>query len=73
MGLSYTGVELHEVSVKWGSVARGFSYTTVQLHRGYVAQGFSCTVVKLQGGSVTVVQLLGVQLHGGSVVMEPKF
>ena len=40
------------------------------LYEGWIARLFSFTVVQLHGGSVTVVQLLGVQIHGGSVAMN---
>ena len=73
-------MELHEGSVKWGLVARGYRYTRVQMHGGSVTWGFICKVVESQGefiykgSSVTRgVQLhgefscTGVQLQGGSV------
>ena len=40
--------------------------------QGSAAQGPSDKRVHLYGGSVTVVQLLGVQVHGGSVAIETE-
>ena len=55
-------VYLHKGLVKCSSVTRWFGYTRFQLYGGSVIQGLSYTVVQSQG-----VQLLGIQLHGGSV------
>ena len=61
-----------KVQLHGDSVARGFSCTVVHLYGGSVTRWFSFTMVQLHSGAVGVVQLLGVQLHGGSVAMEPE-
>ena len=66
-------VQLHvQLQLHEGSVTRGLSCNGVQLHCGSAARWLSDTEVQLHGSSVTTFQLLGVQLHGGSIALEPS-
>ena len=49
----------------------GLSCLVVQLHQGSFAQGLGYIGVQLHNISVSVVQLLVIQLHGGSITRTP--